>query len=107
MHIYRSFEDLSNRVDQEIKQGYFAQKHSAVAAKNLRVLMSGGDERKMVNYKTRSSVKVVVSLGRQDAVAQFPLMTSIGLVPGLMKSKDLFVGKTRKQLGLDPRIVDH
>lgn len=92
---------------QEIKQGYWSQKHAGIAEKNLRVMMSGGDERKMGSYKTHSSVKVVVSLGRQDAVAQFPWITSIGLVPGLIKSKDLFVGKTRKQLGLDPRIVDH
>lgn len=91
----------------EIKQGYLGQKHVAVAEKHLKVMMSGGDERKMGSYKPHSSVKVVVSLGRQDAVAQFPWITSIGLVPGLIKSKDLFVGKTRKQLGLDPRIVDH
>lgn len=60
----------------------------------------------MATYKARSE-KVIVSLGRHDAVAQFPLTTLIGLVPGLIKSKDLFVGKTRKQLGLDSRIVDH
>ncbi|KAK6163644.1 hypothetical protein DH2020_000508 [Rehmannia glutinosa] len=90
----------------EIKQGYLAQKHALIAAKNLKVLMSGGKENKMASYKPHSP-KVIVSLGRQDAVAQFPLTTLIGLVPGLIKSKDLFVGKTRKQLGLDPRIVDH
>ncbi|XP_057807539.1 uncharacterized protein LOC131022133 isoform X2 [Salvia miltiorrhiza] len=90
----------------EIKQGYFAQQHAVIAAKNLKVLMGGGQERKMAMYKPRS-VKVIVSLGRQDAVAQFQYTTWIGLVPGMIKSKDLFVGKMRKQLGLDPRIVDH
>ncbi|KAL8501076.1 hypothetical protein ACS0TY_020591 [Phlomoides rotata] len=89
-----------------MKQGYLAQKQAAIAAKNLKVLMSGGKEYKMAIYKP-SSTKVIVSLGRHDAVAQFPLTTLIGLVPGLIKSKDLFVGKTRKQLGLDPKIVDH
>lgn len=93
---------------QEIKQGYFAQQHAVAAAKNLKVLMGVGQEKKnqkMAIYKPRS-VKVIVSLGRQDAVAQFQYTTWIGLVPGMIKSKDLFVGKTRKQLGLDPRIVD-
>ncbi|CAA0825253.1 FAD/NAD(P)-binding oxidoreductase family protein [Striga hermonthica] len=90
----------------EIKQGYSAQKHALIAAKNLKLLLSGGKENKMVSYKLRS-LKVIVSLGRHDAVAQFRLTTLIGLVPGLIKSKDLFVGKTRKQLGLDPRVVDY
>ncbi|KAL0460002.1 UNVERIFIED_CONTAM: Apoptosis-inducing factorA [Sesamum latifolium] len=90
----------------EIKQGYLAQKHAVIAAKNLKVMMRGGKEKKMASYKPHS-IKVVVSLGRQDAVAQFPLTTLIGLVPGFIKSKDLFVGKIRKQLGLDPRLVDY
>ncbi|XP_041995170.1 apoptosis-inducing factor homolog B-like [Salvia splendens] len=90
----------------EIKQGYFAQQQALVAAKNLKVLMEGGQERKMAIYKARPG-KIIVSLGRQDAVAQFQYSTWIGLVPGMIKSKDLFVWKTRKKLGLDPRIVDH
>ncbi|PSS03118.1 Apoptosis-inducing factor B like [Actinidia chinensis var. chinensis] len=89
----------------EIKQGYLAQKHALVAAKNLKIAMTGGKESKMANYEP-SSVKAIVSLGRREAVAQIPLTTTIGIVPGLIKSKDLFVGKTRKQMGLDPRIVD-
>ncbi|KAL6511061.1 hypothetical protein OROGR_022185 [Orobanche gracilis] len=87
----------------EIKQGYLAQKHALIAAKNLKLLTTGRKETKMAIYKPHSP-KVIVSLGRQDAVAQFPLTTLIGLVPGLIKSKDLYVGKTRKQLGLDPRV---
>ncbi|CAA3010828.1 apoptosis-inducing factor homolog B [Olea europaea subsp. europaea] len=89
----------------EIKQGYLAQKHALIAAKNLKLLMARGKESKMAGHKPRS-IKVFVSLGRHDAVAQFPLTTISGLVPGLIKSKDLFVGKVRKQLGLDPRLVD-
>lgn len=84
-----------------MKQGYLAQKQAEIATKNLKVLMNGGKEYKMISYKPRST-KVIVSLGRHDAVAQFPLTTLIGLIPGLIKSKDLFVGKTRKQLGLHP-----
>ncbi|XP_059627787.1 uncharacterized protein LOC132270629 [Cornus florida] len=88
----------------EIKQGYLAQKHALVAAKNLKLLMTGGKESKMATYEPRS-IKAIVSLGRRDAVAQYSFTTMIGLVPGLIKSKDLFVGKIRKQLGLDPHIV--
>lgn len=90
----------------ELKQGYLAQKHALIVAKNLKLLLTlGGKESKMSVYKP-NSIKVIVSLGRHDAVAQHPLTTLIGLVPGLIKSKDLYVGKTRKQLGLDPRQVD-
>nr|XP_043631109.1 ferroptosis suppressor protein 1-like [Erigeron canadensis] len=88
----------------EIKQGYFAKKHASVAAKNLKLLLGGGDESKMSTYKLSSS-KVIVSLGRHDAVAQLPLTTMIGLIPGLIKSKDLFVGKTRKELDVDSHVV--
>lgn len=88
----------------EIKQGHLAQKHALVAAENLKLLLNGGKESKMAIYKS-GSIKAIVSLGRRDAVAQFPYTTLIGCVPGLIKSKDLFVGKTRKQMGLDPQNV--
>lgn len=76
-----------------------------VAAKNIKILMDGEKESKMATYKPHS-IKVIVSLGRKDAVAQFPFTTLIGLIPGLIKSGDLFVGKTRKKMDLDPQIVD-
>ncbi|PWA65942.1 FAD/NAD(P)-binding oxidoreductase family protein [Artemisia annua] len=88
----------------EMKQGYFAKKQASVAAKNLKLLLSGGNESKMLAYKP-SSAKTFVSLGRNDAVAQLSLTTMIGLVPGLIKSKDLFVGKTRKELDIDSHVV--
>ncbi|WMV56269.1 hypothetical protein MTR67_049654 [Solanum verrucosum] len=87
----------------ELKQGYSAQKHTLVAAKNLKLLMSGGKESKLAIYEPRPSAKIIVSLGRQDAVAQFSFTTIIGLVPGMIKSKDLYVGKTRKKMGLQPK----
>lgn len=88
----------------EMKQGYLAKKQASVAAKNLQLLIGGGNESKMSAYKL-SSAKAIVSLGRHDAVAQLPLTTVIGLIPGLIKSKDLFVGKTRKELDLDSHIM--
>ncbi|XP_075484574.1 uncharacterized protein LOC142524444 isoform X2 [Primulina tabacum] len=89
----------------ELKQGYLGQKHALIVSKNLKLLLIGGKESKMLAYKP-NSVKVIVSLGRNDAVAQHPLTTLIGFVPGLIKSKDLYVGNTRKQLGLDPQQVN-
>ncbi|KAL8201875.1 hypothetical protein R6Q57_011022 [Mikania cordata] len=85
----------------EMKQGHLAKKQASTAAKNLKLLMGGGNESKMLAYKVSSTTKAIVSLGRHDAVAQYYLTTMIGLIPGLIKSKDLFVGKTRKELDID------
>ncbi|XP_077230806.1 uncharacterized protein LOC143863909 [Tasmannia lanceolata] len=83
----------------EIKQGFYAQKHALVVAKNIKLLINGEKESKMETYKA-GSVLAIVSLGRKEAVAQFPFMTTIGCIPGMIKSKDLFVGKTRKEMGI-------
>ncbi|KAK8518679.1 hypothetical protein V6N12_011925 [Hibiscus sabdariffa] len=85
----------------ELKRGFLAQKHAMVVAKNLKALMRGGKDRKMAKYEGGSDI-ALVSLGRKDAVAQFPFATISGCLPGLLKSKDLFVGKTRKNMGLQP-----
>ncbi|XP_039131489.1 apoptosis-inducing factor homolog B-like [Dioscorea cayenensis subsp. rotundata] len=85
----------------EIKQGFLAQKHASVVAKNLKLIMKGAKESKLSKYKPASAM-AIISLGRKEGVAQLPFMTMIGCIPGIIKSKDLFVGKTRKQLGLDP-----
>lgn len=84
----------------EIKQGYLAQKHAEITAKNVTLLINGGAESKLVSYKAAGSALAIVSLGRKEGVAQFPFVTVIGCIPGMIKSKDLFVGKTRKGLGL-------
>ncbi|CAN7005884.1 hypothetical protein IGI04_009638 [Brassica rapa subsp. trilocularis] len=88
----------------EMKQGYTAEMHANVAVKNIKVMMSGGKKKKMSTYKPGSEM-AIVSLGRKDSLAQFPFATVIGCLPGLIKSKDLFVGKTRKTRGLDPKRV--
>ena len=84
-----------------MKQGYLAKKHAQVVGKNLKLLLTGGKEHKMAKYKTGSEL-ALVSLGRKEGVAQFPFMTISGCIPGKIKSGDLFVGKTRKELGLNP-----
>ncbi|XP_031486165.1 uncharacterized protein LOC116254744 [Nymphaea colorata] len=85
----------------EMKQGYIAHKHALLAAKNLKLLLEGRSESDLHRYKQGSAI-AIVSLGRKQAVAQLPFLTTIGYIPGYIKSRDLFVGKTRKELGLDP-----
>ena len=84
-----------------MKQGYIAEQQAEVAAKNLKLLIKGGNESKMTKYKTFIEA-ALISLGRKEGVAQFPFVTISGCIPGKIKSGDLFVGKTRKQLGLKP-----
>ncbi|VVB16868.1 unnamed protein product [Arabis nemorensis] len=87
----------------EMKQGYIAENHANVVVKNLKVMMSGG-KKKMSTYKPGPEI-AIVSLGRKDSVAQFPFATVVGCLPGLIKSKDLFVGKMRKARGLNPKLA--
>lgn len=84
---------------QEIKQGFLAERHATVVIKSLKLLMKGTKENKLAKYKAASPM-AIVSLGRKEGVAQLPFATMIGCLPGLIKSKDLFVGRTRKTLGL-------
>ena len=90
---------------QESKQGESAKRQAKVAAKNMKMIMVG-KEGKMEIYRPPSSTTAIVSLGRKQAVAQFSLTTIAGTLPGFIKSRDLFVGKARKHLGLHPTFVD-
>lgn len=84
---------------QELKQGYSAQAHALVAAKNLLLLVNGKKESRLSTYKAASPM-AIVSLGRREGVLHTSCFTLRGRIPGMLKSGDLFVGKTRKQLGL-------
>lgn len=84
----------------ELKQGYLAQAQASVAAKNLKSLIIGARDQKLAKYKPMGSAMAIVSLGRREAVMQVKCVTLVGRIPGMIKSNDLFVGKTRKQLGL-------
>ncbi|KAG9143206.1 hypothetical protein Leryth_010137 [Lithospermum erythrorhizon] len=81
----------------EMKQGYLAQMHAGVVEKNIKSMIAGKE--KLDAYKTGMQM-AIVSLGRSEAVAQISGVTMIGCIPGKMKSEDLYVGKTRKTLGL-------
>ncbi|OIT28793.1 PREDICTED: apoptosis-inducing factor homolog B-like [Nicotiana attenuata] len=89
----------------ELKQGYLAQEHAKIAAKNITLSIKGvEDDHKLAVYKPATKALAIVSLGRKEAVAQFPCLSIAGRVPGMIKSGDLFVGKTRKGLGLQPDV---
>ncbi|GJM90212.1 hypothetical protein PR202_ga06470 [Eleusine coracana subsp. coracana] len=84
----------------EIKQGYLAQKHALLVAKNLKLLIKGSPVSKLATYSTGYPI-AMVSLGRNEGIAQLPYVTLSGCLPGRIKSRDLYVGKARKQLGLN------
>ena len=83
-------------VMQELKQGFLAMKHAELTAKNLKMLFREGDEGKLGAYKP-SQPLAFVSLGKKG-VAQINRFTIAGCLPGAIKSRDLFVGKTRKTI---------
>ncbi|KAK9733164.1 hypothetical protein RND81_04G048000 [Saponaria officinalis] len=84
----------------ELKQGFLAMKHADLTAKNLKLLFREGNEEKLDAYKP-SQPLAFVSLGKKEGVAQVNKFTIGGCLPGFIKSKDLFVGKTRKTFGLN------
>ncbi|KAH9303071.1 hypothetical protein KI387_014654 [Taxus chinensis] len=83
----------------ELKQGMCAQKHAQVVADNIKKLSKDPNHTKLSTYKASPDI-AMVSLGRNIAVGQFPFGTFCGRLPGMLKSKDLFVGPTRKGFGL-------
>lgn len=88
-------------VMQEIKQGFLTNKQAAVVVENIKKLSKADTATpKLAVYKPLESPFGIVSLGRYEAVAQLPIVTIVGRLPGMIKSKDLFVGKTRSELGL-------
>ncbi|GLJ23327.1 hypothetical protein SUGI_0441330 [Cryptomeria japonica] len=83
----------------ELKQGMCAQKHAQVIAENIKKLSKNPKQSKLGTYKASPDM-AIVTLGRNIAMGQFPFGTFCGRIPGMIKSKDLFVGPTRKGLGL-------
>lgn len=62
--------------------------------------MKGPPASKLATYSTGYPL-ALVSLGRNEGLAQLPFVTLTGCIPGMIKSRDLFVSKTRKQMGLN------
>ncbi|KAK8952330.1 hypothetical protein KSP39_PZI003610 [Platanthera zijinensis] len=85
----------------ELKQGMVARRHALVVAKSLKLLLKGEADCKLCRYRPSLQAQAWVSLGRKDAVVQYSFLTVSGFVPGMFRSRDLFVGKMRKSLGLE------
>jgi NADH dehydrogenase FAD-containing subunit len=85
---------------QEIKQGYLAAQHAAVIIQNIKKLVKNPSDENLAVYKVSASAIGIVSLGRVNGVAQMPFGTIIGRMAGMLKSKDLFISKSRTDLGL-------
>ena len=71
-----------------------------MVANNLKILMRGTKSSKLTKHKPAKAM-TMVTLGKHNAVAELPFLTVMGAIPGKIKSKDLFVGRTRKLMGLD------
>ncbi|WVZ77903.1 hypothetical protein U9M48_025702 [Paspalum notatum var. saurae] len=84
----------------EMKQGYLAHNHALLVAKNLKLLFKGSPNSKLATYSTGSPM-ALVTLGRNEGLAQLPFLTFSGCLPGRMKSRDLFISATRKKMGLN------
>lgn len=89
---------------QEIKQGYLASIHAEVVAENIKKLIKdpNTNSKNLKSYTRMKTPMGIVSLGRRDALMQLSCGTFLGCLPGLVKNKDLFVGKAREGLGLKP-----
>lgn len=64
--------------------------------------MKGQSESKLSTYKPASPF-ALVSLGKKEGVGQMMCLTVSGRIPGMIKSGDLFVGMSRKNLGLSAK----
>ena len=70
-----------------------------IVSKNIKLLMHGARDTKLLKYKP-SSTTPMVSLGNTDAVVQLSFAMVVGHLPAMWKSRDLFVNRTRTLLGL-------
>jgi len=87
---------------EEPKTAYLAQKHAEVVSRNIRAT-ENGRKRALKAYAPNPNPPVVVPVGPDDGVTQFPVAG--GLVVGrrttrLLKGRDLMVERYRKILGL-------
>ncbi|KAM0917211.1 hypothetical protein ACQ4PT_009644 [Festuca glaucescens] len=83
----------------ELNQGYFVQRHAMIVSKNIKLLMEGAKDSKLLKYKP-SSTTPMVSLGKTVAVVQLSFAMVVGYLPAMWKSRDLYVNRTRTLLGL-------
>ncbi|GLC45828.1 hypothetical protein PLESTM_001784400 [Pleodorina starrii] len=87
----------------ESKLGYLAMKHAELAAASIKALSSakGGKAPKLGSWTPNMGKEaMLVTLGRSDGVCRVGGTVFSGCLPAMIKSKDLFVGKTRGDLGV-------
>ena len=86
----------------EIKLGYLAQAQGKLLAQELQQLaVSDKFPGKLKPWKLRGGFPAMfVSLGKQSGVGHIGPVLVWGWVPAKIKSGDLFIGKTRKDIGL-------
>ena len=90
-----------------MKHGYLAKKQASIVMKNVGWLLCGCKESELVSTYKLSAAKGTVTLGSHSVVAQSTLTTMMGRIPGLITSKDLFVGKMRNELDVDSHVVHY
>lgn len=85
---------------QEPKQGFSAQEHARKCASNIKLLLHEGLNASGLKPYIPPQDALLLTLGRANGIAQLPLVTVTGIMPTILKSKGLFIEKTRKDLGL-------
>ncbi|CAA0830034.1 FAD/NAD(P)-binding oxidoreductase family protein [Striga hermonthica] len=68
----------------KLKQGYVAQAHASVTAKNLKLLMQGENKSKLSTYKP-GPLLALVSLGRREGVARPTKTITAALIRALLQ----------------------
>lgn len=86
----------------EIKLGYLAQAQGKQLAEELKQMaVSGEIFQKTKPWKLQGGFPaMIVSLGKKNGVGHIGPIPIWGFVPAKIKSGDLFIGKTRKDIGL-------
>ncbi len=86
----------------EIKLGYLAQAQGKLLAQELQQLaVSDQFPGKLKPWKLRGGFPAMfVSLGKHSGVGHIGPVLVWGWIPAKIKSGDLFIGKTRKDIGL-------
>eukprot|EP00898_Chlorokybus_atmophyticus_P003198 jgi/Chlat1/387/Chrsp10S08629 len=92
---------------EQAKMAFTAGTQALSLLANIRLLVKGST--KLVPYKFKPGEIMIVSMGKKYGVAQLPApmgvkKARVGCMPTMIKSKDLFIGKTRKDMGITTEI---
>jgi NADH dehydrogenase FAD-containing subunit len=82
----------------DAKLAYKAGAQAPTVAFNIEQLIKK-NENKLKKYSVSTTPIMILSIGRSDGVAQFGSMSFGGCIPTMLKSKNLFVSKYKKDMG--------